>query len=63
MWVSVPPTYVVILCFVALITVELFQISGIIGCFGSLVASSASSDELEIQISAALIALTDFSVF
>jgi hypothetical protein len=28
--------------------------------FGSLVASSAFSDEVEIQISAALIALSDF---
>ena len=37
--------------------------SDIIGSFGSLVASSAYSDEGEIKISAALIAPHDFSVF
>ena len=46
------PTNVVILCLVALITLELCPFNVIIGSFGSLVASSA-----------ALIALTDFSVF
>ena len=61
--VSASPTYVVILCLVALITLQLFQISGIIGSFGSLVASSASSDEVEMKMLPALIALTDFSVF
>jgi hypothetical protein len=30
----------------ALFTLELFQICGIIGCFGSLEASSAFSDEV-----------------
>ena len=40
-----------------------WALSHIIGSFGSLVASSGSSDEVEIKISAALIALTDFSVF
>ena len=38
-------------------------VSGIIGSFGSLVASSASSNEVDIDNLAALIALTDFSVF
>ena len=47
--VSAQSTYAVILCLVALITLEIFQISGIIGSFGSLVASSASSDEVEIK--------------
>ena len=51
------------MCLVALITVELLKIGDIIGSFGSLVASSASSDEVEVKISTALIALTDFSVF
>jgi hypothetical protein len=60
-FVSAPPIYDVIWCLVALIT--LFRISGIIGSFGSLVASSSPSDEVKIKISAALIALTDFSVF
>ena len=44
-------------------TLELFQTSGIIRNLGILVASSASSDGVEIKISAALIALNDFSVF
>ena len=61
-WVSAPPTYVVILSLVALITFELFPISGVNGSFGSLVASSALSDEVENKIAAALIALTDISV-
>ena len=58
-----PPTYVVKLFIVALITLKLFQISGIFGRYDSLVTSSASSDEVEIKISAALIAFTDFPVF
>ena len=55
--------YVVILCCVEFITLELIQFSGIIQSFCSLGASSASSDEVEIKTSAALTALTDFSVF
>ena len=52
---------VLVLCLVALIT--LVQISGIIGSIGSLVALLASLDEVEIKISAALVALANFSVF
>ena len=61
--VSAPPNYVVILSLVVFITLELFQINGINGSLCCLVASSASSDELKIKISVALIALTDMSVF
>ena len=47
----------------ALFTIELFKISGIIESLSSLVATSDSPDEVKIKISAALIALTDFSIF
>jgi hypothetical protein len=36
-----------------------FKTIGIIGSFGSLIAPSASSDEVKIKITEALIALTD----
>jgi hypothetical protein len=40
-----------------------FLTIGIIGSFGSFIAPSATSDEVELKISADLIALTDLSVF
>ena len=49
-YVSAPPTFVVILCLVALITLEICQITDIIGRLASLVASSASSDDAEKQL-------------
>ena len=50
-------------CEVAFITLEVFQIIVSTGSFGTLVASSASATEVEIDILAGVIAVIDFSVF